>query len=128
MSTADELRKLHDLLTGGALTPSEYDRAKAVLLAPPARAEPPPPPPPPTPSPPGGETDGQRVALVLMGYVCAAAALLVCPPGFGCAGLVIGVVNVTRRRVGHGLAQIILSLVLGVAGALVGALSAEPGP
>jgi phage shock protein PspC (stress-responsive transcriptional regulator) len=32
MSTADEIAKLHDLLTKGAITPDEYERAKARLL------------------------------------------------------------------------------------------------
>jgi phage shock protein PspC (stress-responsive transcriptional regulator) len=33
MSEADELEKLHQLLAKGALTPAEYERAKARLLA-----------------------------------------------------------------------------------------------
>jgi phage shock protein PspC (stress-responsive transcriptional regulator) len=37
MSTADEIAKLHELLGKGAVTPAEYERAKARLLgAPPA--------------------------------------------------------------------------------------------
>ncbi|MFN7572963.1 MAG: PspC domain-containing protein [Betaproteobacteria bacterium] len=32
MSTADEVAKLHDLLTRGAITQEEFDRAKARLL------------------------------------------------------------------------------------------------
>ncbi len=32
MSTADELKKLHDLLLAGALTSAEYDQAKTRLL------------------------------------------------------------------------------------------------
>jgi phage shock protein C len=39
MSTADEIAKLHDLLTRGAITAAEFERAKARLLdAPPAAA------------------------------------------------------------------------------------------
>jgi phage shock protein PspC (stress-responsive transcriptional regulator) len=33
MSTADEIAKLHDLLTRGAITPAEFEAAKARLLA-----------------------------------------------------------------------------------------------
>ncbi len=33
MSTADELKKLHDLLQAGALSQSEFDSAKARLLS-----------------------------------------------------------------------------------------------
>ncbi len=36
MSTADEIAKLHDLLARGALTPAEFEQAKAKLLAEPA--------------------------------------------------------------------------------------------
>jgi len=32
MSLADEIARLHDLLTRGAITPGEYERAKARLL------------------------------------------------------------------------------------------------
>ena len=33
MSMADELKKLHELLQAGGLTPAEYEQAKARLLA-----------------------------------------------------------------------------------------------
>ncbi len=33
MSTADEIAKLHDLLARGAITPAEFEQAKARLLA-----------------------------------------------------------------------------------------------
>ena len=33
MSTADEIAKLHDLLARGAITPDEFERQKARLLA-----------------------------------------------------------------------------------------------
>ena len=38
MSTADEIAKLHDLLARGAITPDEFERQKARLLAEPAGA------------------------------------------------------------------------------------------
>ena len=38
MTTADELEKLHRLLQSGALTPAEYEQAKARLLAAPGPA------------------------------------------------------------------------------------------
>jgi hypothetical protein len=44
------------------------------------------------------------------------------------AGLGIGAINVTLKRVGHGHARIILPLVFGGADAFIGAMSAEPGP
>ena len=39
MSTADELKKLHDLLLAGALTSAEFEQAKARLLASPTGGE-----------------------------------------------------------------------------------------
>jgi phage shock protein PspC (stress-responsive transcriptional regulator) len=38
MSTADEIAKLHDLLTKGAITQDEYERAKVRLLDSPSAA------------------------------------------------------------------------------------------
>ena len=38
MSTADEIAKLHDLLTRGAITAEEYERAKVRLLDSPSAA------------------------------------------------------------------------------------------
>jgi phage shock protein C len=39
MSVADEIAKLHDLLARGAITPAEFEQAKARLLARPAAGE-----------------------------------------------------------------------------------------
>jgi len=44
------------------------------------------------------------------------------PPGFGIAGVVIGVINLTKGRVGHGIAQIVIAVTLGILGTLWGAI------
>jgi hypothetical protein len=59
-------------------------------------------------------------ATVVAGYVCAGLSLIIFPIGLGIAGLVLGIINVTKGRTGHGIAQIILSVVLGTIGALLG--------
>lgn len=59
-------------------------------------------------------------SLIAAGYACALVSLLFCPPFFGVAGLVIGIINLTRGAVGHGIAQIVLSLVFTALGMLAG--------
>jgi hypothetical protein len=60
------------------------------------------------------------VALVFFGYICALLSLLVLPPAFGLAGLIIGIINLTRGRIGHGIAQIVLSVTFAIFGMLIG--------
>jgi hypothetical protein len=69
------------------------------------------------------ESESAKIALLIMGYVCACISLCLCPPAFAIAGVVIGIINVTRQREGHGIAQIILSLVLGTAGLILGLMA-----
>ena len=65
----------------------------------------------------------QTVKPIMWGYLCALISLLLFPPAFGIAGLVIGIINLTRGHIGHGIAQIILSVTCGGFGMLLGALS-----
>ncbi len=59
--------------------------------------------------------------LIVAGYVCAVVALLFFPPAFGIAGLVIGIVNLSRGSTGHGIAQIVLSVTCAIFGMMIGA-------
>ena len=63
----------------------------------------------------------QGGSLVVWGYVCAGIALLFLPPLFALASFIIGIVNLTRNQIGHGIAQIILSLICGFMGMVIGA-------
>ena len=64
----------------------------------------------------------QSSNLVVWGYVCGVLALFFLPIAFGIAGMVIGIVNLTKGRVGHGIAQIVIALTLGILGAIWGAI------
>lgn len=64
----------------------------------------------------------QSKSLVVWGYVCGVLALFIFPIGFGIAGAVIGIVNLTKGRVGHGVAQIVIAATLGLIGAVLGAI------
>jgi hypothetical protein len=59
----------------------------------------------------GESTDNGRW-LLAAGYLCPCLALVLWPPIFGIAGLVIGIIHLTRgrRRFVHGVAQIVLSI------------------
>lgn len=61
--------------------------------------------------------------LVALGYLFAALSLFLCPPGFAVAGVVCGAVNVSRDRINHGFAQIVLSVSLGGLGMVWGFLA-----
>jgi len=63
-----------------------------------------------------------QTALIVGGYVCALGSLFFCPPVFGVAGAVIGIVLLAKGVVGHGIAIIVLSLLLLMAGLIIGAL------
>lgn len=58
--------------------------------------------------------------MIPIGYVCAFGSLVLFPPGLGLAGVVVGIVNVTRGRAGHGVAQIALSVTCALLGAAIG--------
>ncbi len=58
--------------------------------------------------------------LIASGYFCSLIALLLFPPGFGIAGLAIGIINLTKGSIGHGIAQIVLSITCAVFGMIIG--------
>ena len=54
-------------------------------------------------------------------YICGFLALLIFPPALGLIGTVIGIINLTRGRIGHGVAQIMISVTCGLFGMIIGA-------
>lgn len=68
-----------------------------------------------------------RQNMIRMGYFCGAFSLLVFPLGLGVAGLVIGIINLARGEVVHGVFQIVIACVCAGLGMIIGAsLSAFP--
>ena len=65
--------------------------------------------------------------LVVVGYILAFLSLIVIPIPLGIAGFVVGIVNLTKGKAGHGIAQIILSILCGMIGAAVGAYFGSKG-
>lgn len=63
--------------------------------------------------------------LVAAGYICAFLSLFIFPPGFGAAGGFIGMTNLIKGSVGHGIAQIVISITCGILGMVIGAALAS---
>ena len=61
-------------------------------------------------------------SMIVWGYVCGGVAFFFFPIGFGIAGVVIGIINLTKGRVGHGIAQIVIATTAGILGSIWGAL------
>jgi hypothetical protein len=61
--------------------------------------------------------------LVIVGYICVVLTFFGFPVLFMITGIVIGIVNITKGSIGHGILQIILSLIFGVLGILLGILA-----
>ncbi len=58
--------------------------------------------------------------LVVAGYVVAFLSLLILPFIFLIAGIVIGIITISKGQTGHGIAHIILSIILALIGASIG--------
>lgn len=63
----------------------------------------------------------QGNGLIATGYICAAVSLLFLPPVFSLIAFIIGIINLTRNQIGHGIAQIVLSVICGFFGMVIGA-------
>ena len=65
----------------------------------------------------------QNNQLVIAGYIIVFMSLFIFPVLLMISGIVIGIINISKNAVGHGIVQIILSVVCGLVGAFVGILS-----
>jgi len=60
-------------------------------------------------------------ALIVAGYACGIASLFVFPPGLALAAVIIGILNLTKKKVGIGTSQIVIAVTCGFIGMIVGA-------
>ena len=65
----------------------------------------------------------QNNELVIVGYIAVFLSFFIFPIFFMLVGIILGIVNLTKGAIGHGITQIILSLVFGILGTLLGILS-----
>jgi hypothetical protein len=61
-----------------------------------------------------------NITLIRTGYVMAVLSILILPIIFIPAGVAVGIVNISKGETGHGVAQIVLSVFLGLLGTYIG--------
>lgn len=64
--------------------------------------------------------EDESKGLIIMGYAFAVVSLLFFPVFFSPAGVIVGIITLTKNKTGHGIAHIILSIVCGIIGASLG--------
>ncbi len=67
------------------------------------------------------ENANHNSTLIVAGYTCGGLSLFILPPALGLAGLVCGIINLTKGQTGHGIAQIIISVSCAIFGMIIGA-------
>ncbi len=65
----------------------------------------------------------QNNELVVIGYIVVFLSLFIFPIFLMLIGLIIGIINITKGATGHGVLQIVLSLIFGISGTFIGILS-----
>jgi uncharacterized membrane protein YvbJ len=65
----------------------------------------------------------QNNELVVTGYIIVFLSLFIFPILFMLIGLIIGIINITKGATGHGVLQIVLSLIFVILGTFIGILS-----
>lgn len=65
----------------------------------------------------------QNNELVVTGYIVVFLSLFVFPILLMFIGIIFGIINITKGATGHGILQIVLSLIFGIAGTFLGFLS-----
>ena len=73
-----------------------------------------------------GKEISRNSFLVPLGYLCAFGALLLPPIIFGPAGMLIGLINCAKGRVGTGLFQIVIALICTIVGMVIGVIVSDP--
>lgn len=66
------------------------------------------------------EKQDTNSALIVTGYVTPVLALLILPIVFTPAGVVVGILNISKKESFHGVLHIVLAVAAGLAGASIG--------
>jgi len=65
----------------------------------------------------------QNNQLIIAGYIFAFLSFFIFPIFFMLVGIILGIINLVKGAIGHGILQIILSLIFGLLGTFIGILS-----
>jgi uncharacterized membrane protein YvbJ len=65
----------------------------------------------------------QNNQLVIAGYIAVILSFIIFPIFFMLIGIILGIINLTKGATGHGILQIVLSLIFGILGAFIGLIS-----
>lgn len=65
----------------------------------------------------------QNNQLVIAGYIAVFLSFFIFPIFFMLIGIILGIINLTKGATGHGILQIVLSLIFGILGTFIGILS-----
>lgn len=65
----------------------------------------------------------QNNQLVIAGYIAVFLSFFIFPIFFMIIGVILGIINLSKGATGHGILQIVLSLIFGILGMLIGILS-----
>ena len=65
----------------------------------------------------------QNNQLVIAGYIAVILSFIIFPIFFMLIGIILGIINLTKGATGHGILQIVLSLIFGILGAFIELIS-----
>ncbi len=65
----------------------------------------------------------EESGLIIAGYIVSVLSLFILPIFLLITGVIIGIINISRGSLGHGMIQIILSIIFGTIGSLIGIVS-----
>jgi hypothetical protein len=103
----EKLKALNELKEKGVLTEEEFQTEKYKVMTSNELIE-------------VTKSENESSNLIAIGYVMAVFPILILPIVFTAVGAAIGLINITKGKIGHGSAQIGISVFCGVVGAEIG--------
>jgi uncharacterized membrane protein len=103
----EKLKALSELRDKGILTSEEFQTEKnKILYAQSTHVE--------------KQPESDKGNLIVIGYVMSVMPVLILPIVFTIVGVIMGVINMTKGKTGHGSAQIGISVFCGIMGTAIG--------